>query len=158
MNPTTTCHWRHGALAVLKELYDTKPAEELQFVIELATVNANRTAYEKLKSPCGTFISMLSPAPSYYAQPKERSVIFTYDYHSGLPNHEFSPSLVLVHQGTQKRVVHPSELRIRGGGTGGGSNSVVLPKDLPAGRYHVFFEVSEGDKVISTGHFFAADL
>jgi hypothetical protein len=33
-----------------------------------------------------------------------------------------------------------------------------LPKDLPAGRYHVFFQLSDEGKVISTGHYLAADL
>ena len=40
----------------------------------------------------------------------------------------------------------------------GGTISVALPKDLAAGRYHVLFQVTDGDKIISTGHHFAADL
>ena len=35
---------------------------------------------------------------------------------------------------------------------------LMLPKDLPVGRYHVFLRIMDGDKVISTGHWVAADL
>ena len=149
-----------GAIAVLKELYDAKPSQNLRFAIEKAMADMPE-AYEKLKSPCGTFISILRAVESAkYTMPEKRSLIFEYDYSSLLLSRdaEVQPSVVLVHQGTQKRHVFPSQLKIRGRQTGGESNAVELPKDLPAGRYHVFFELSDGDKVISTGHYVAADL
>jgi len=149
-----------GAVAVLKELYDAKPSQNLQFAIETAMADMPE-AYEKLKSPCGTFISILRHVEAAnYIKPEKRSLIFEYDYSSSLlsRNAEVQPLVVLVHQGTQKRHVFPSQLKIRGGQAGGGSNSVELPKDLPAGRYHVFFQLSDGGKVISTGHYVAADL
>jgi hypothetical protein len=150
----------HGAFAVLKELYDAKPSQEMQFAIEKATA-WDGSDYEKLKSPCGTFISILRPVdPAKYTKPEMRSLIFEYEYSTLLLSRdtEVQPSVVLVHQGTQKRFVLPTKLRIRGWSTGGGSNSVVLPKDVPAGRYRVYFQISDGDKVISSGHHFAADL
>jgi len=151
----------HAALAVLRELYDTKPAEQLQFGIETATANADRQAYAKLKSPCGELISILVPVdPAKYTKPKERSLIFAYSYTAVLLGRdvELRPSVVIVHQNSQERVVLASAIRIRGGGYGGGSNVVVLPKDLPPGRYHVFYQVTDGGKVTSTGHYFAVDL
>jgi hypothetical protein len=149
-----------GSFAVLKELYETKPSQNLQFALEKATA-WDRNAYEKLKSPCGTFISILRAVdPATYTKPENRSLIFEYEYTTGLLSRdvEVHPSVVLVHQETKKIHVIPSQLKIRGWQTGGGSNSVELPKDLPAGRYRVFFQVSDGHKVISTGHYFAADL
>jgi hypothetical protein len=149
-----------GSFAVLKELYETKPSQNLQFALEKATA-WDRNAYEKLKSPCGAFISILRAVdPAKYTKPEKRSLIFEYEYTTLLLSRdvEVHPSVVLLHQETQNRHVIPSQLKIRGWQTGGGSNSVELPKDLPAGRYRVFFQVSDGDKVISTGHHFAADL
>ena len=148
------------SFAVLKELYETKPSQNLQFAIEKATA-WDRNAYEKLKSPCGTFISILRPVdPAKYTKPNKCSLTFEYECATALLSRdvEVHPSVVLVHQEAQTRYVIPSQLKIRGWQIGGGSSSVDLPKDLPAGRYRVFFQVSDGDKVISTGHSFAADL
>jgi len=150
----------HAAFPVLKELYDAKPSQELQFAIEKATA-WDGSEYEKLKSPCGTFISILRPLdPAKYGKPEKRSLIFEYEYTTVLLSREaeVQPSVVLVHQGTLRKHVLPTRLHIRGWSTGGGSHSVELPGDLPAGRYHVFFQLGDGDKVIGTGHYFAADL
>jgi hypothetical protein len=149
-----------GAIAVLKELYDAKPSQNLRFAVEMAMAGMPE-AYEKLKSPCGTFVSILRHVETAnYTKPEKRSLIFAYEYTTLLLSEdtEVQPSIVMIHQGTQKRYVLPSQLRIRGRLTGGGSNSVELSKDLPAGRYHVFFQLSDEGKVISTGHYFAADL
>jgi len=149
-----------GALAVLKELYATQPSEELQFAIEKATAY-DPDSYEKLNSSCGSFISILTPAdPDKYTKPEKRSLIFEYSYTTVLMNREaeVQPSVVLVHRETQKRHVLPTQLRIRGWSTGGGSHSVVLPEDLPPGKYRVFLQLRDGDKVTSTGHSFDADL
>jgi hypothetical protein len=149
-----------GAFAVLKEFYETNPSEELRFAIEKATAY-DREAYEKLQSPCGTFVSILRPAdPAKYTKPEKPSLIFECEYATLLLGRdaEVQPSVVLIHQRTQKRVVLPTELRIRGRSCGGGSGCVELPKDLPAGKYRVLFQLGDGDKAISTGHYFVADL
>ena len=150
----------NGAFPFLKELYDSKPSQNLQFDIEKVTA-WDQGYYEKLKSPRGNFISIVQSAGARRSlDPEKRELFFQYDYSTHLLSRdaEVRPSLVLVHQGTQKRYVLPSQLKFQGRSTGGGSNSVELPKDLPAGRYHVFFQLSDGDKVISTGHYSAADL
>jgi hypothetical protein len=149
-----------AAFAVLKEVYDGKPSQELQYAIEKATA-WDREAYEKLKSPCGTFISILRAAdPARYTKPEKRSLIFEYEYTTVLLNRgaEARPSVVLVQERTQKKYVLPTQIQIRGWSTGGGSGSVELPKDLPAGKYRVFFQITDGDKVVSAGHYFVADL
>ena len=158
-----------GALAALKELYDTQPSQSLQFAIETATANVP-DAYEKLKSPCERFISILSPVdPAEFAKPEKPSLIFGYEYLTDLSGRDagLRLSVVLVHQGTKKRYVLSASLQIRGWSmdyrsptwTGvRGANSVQLPKELAPGPYHVFLQLSDGDKVISTGHYFSADL
>ncbi|MBI3823556.1 MAG: hypothetical protein HY289_12875 [Planctomycetes bacterium] len=149
-----------GANAVLKELYDAKPSQEMQFAIEKATVWIPND-YAKLKSPCGPMVSILRWAdPQIYTKPEKPSLIFEYEYTTVLMgrNAEVTPSVVLLHEKTQKRHALPTTLRIRGWATGGGSNSVELPKDLPRGRYHVFLELRDGEQVISVGHHFAIEL
>jgi hypothetical protein len=151
----------HTAFAVLKELYDTKPSQPLQFAIEKATAS-DQGDYEKLKSPSGKIISIVRGAHAFQStKPDTRSLMFEYECMTVLMEREaeVQPAVVLVHQGTQKRHVLPSGLKIRGGwSTGGGSAIVDLPPGLPRGRYHVFLQVTDGDKVISTGHYFVADL
>ncbi len=118
-------------------------------------------AYEKLKSPCGPLISILRRAdPSKYTKPELPSLIFEYAFTS-VPlgrDTNMDLSVALVHQETKKQYVLPTRLQTRGGGSLCSTTYVVLPKDLPHGRYHVFFQVSDGDKVISTGHYFVTDF
>ena len=158
----------HGALAVLKELYDTKPSQKLQFAIERATAHVPE-AYEKLKSPCGAFISILQVGdPAKYTKREKRCLILESEYMTSLRASDvvnLRLSVVLIHQGTQNKYVFPSPMEIRGWSLpGSGWNGVVgggiveLPKDLPAGRYRVFFQVTDGDKVVSTGHYSDGDL
>jgi hypothetical protein len=147
-----------GALAELKKLYVTRPSEILQFAIEMAA-SWDQDAYDNLRSPCGKFISILRGEISKSAKPKQRSLIIYYDFRANFDRTlEVQPSVVLEHRETRKRIVLPVQLRVQGGFSGGGSRSVALPDDVPAGRYHVFFQLTEGDKITSTGHFFAVDL
>jgi hypothetical protein len=149
-----------GALAVLKDIYDRKPSQELQFAVEIATVRVP-DAYEKLQSPCGAVVSILRAAdPTRYTRPEHRSLVFEYEYATvSIPREvELRPSVVLENEETKRKIVLPSSVQIRGWSMGGGSNSVVLPRDLPTGRYRVYFQFTDEDKVTSTGHYFTADL
>lgn len=52
----------------------------------------------------------------------------------------------------------PSKTWVSPGGHVAGGDAVALPEDLPPGKYRVFYQVTDGDQVISTGHYFAVDL
>lgn len=150
------------ALAVLRKFYEARPAQRLQYAIESATANADPDAYGRLNSPCGPVISLLIEADAVkHSSPEERKLTFQSSHMAVRLNKDakLRPSVVLLHQASEKRFVLPSKSIIRRGSTGGGGfESVVLPKDLPHGRYHVFYEFKEGDKVISSGHHVAIDL
>jgi hypothetical protein len=149
------------ALAELKRLYDTGASEEVRYAVEVATAHGDRKAYDLLKSPCGALLSILRPADAKkYTKPEVRSLLFEYSYDAApLPAGDaVKPSVVLLHVKSGKRHVLPSSVTCRGHSAGGGSGVVPLPKDLPAGRYRVFFEVTEGGRVVSTGHHFETDL
>lgn len=148
------------ANAILKKLYDQGPAQELQFAIEKATA-WNPGDYAKLKSTSGDFISILRTAdPEKYTKPERRSLIFEYECSTLLMSQEteVQPAVVLIHQGTKKEHLLPTQLRFRGWSGGGGSGVVELPEALPAGAYRVLFRLTDGDKVISNGHYFVAEL
>ena len=146
-----------GALAALKELYDTQPSQSLQFAIETATSNVPES-HEKLSSPCGRFISILRAVdPTKFAEPEKPSLVFGYTYWTDLSGREaeLHLSVVLVHQGTKKRYVLPASLQIRGWSMDyrnptwmgeGGSNSVPLPKELAPGRTASFCNLVTGTK------------
>ena len=150
-----------GALATLKELYDSKPSESLQFAIEEASISVP-DAYQKLKSPCGPVISILRPADPAAGKPEWPGLKFEFKCFpvSLPPDAKLKLSVVVFHQSTTKRYVLPTFLQASAVLPGGvdGLDTVMLPKDLPHGRYRVFFQVSDGDKVISTGHYFVTDL
>jgi hypothetical protein len=87
-------------------------------------------------------------------------LLFEYSYSTGLLGKDaiVRPSVVLVDVKTQKKYVIPSRREIRGWSTGGGSDGVELPPDLPKGRYRVFYYIHDEATLISTGHYFVADL
>ena len=127
-------------------------------------------AYEKLKSPCARFISILRPEePARFAKPEMPSLIFGYEYMTDLSGARpkcicrWCSSVKERKSGTCRRRTFASAagqwiIRIPPGQGKVVRNFVELPKDLPPGRYHVFLQLSDGDKVISTGHYFSADL
>ena len=118
-------------------------------------------AYEDLKSPCGDMVSILRPFEgNKHAKPEKHRFDCGYEYTTSRLSRdtEVQASIVLLDTKTQKRYVLAQQIRLRGWSTGSGGGSMVLPKDLPAGKYRVFFEVRDGEKVISTGHYFVADL
>lgn len=149
-----------AALAELKDLYGASPSAEVRFAVEGATAR-DPAAFERLDPPCGTFVSILRRAdPTKYTRPEKRSLIFEYEYTTLLLDREdeVRPEVVLVNQATRRRHVLPAGLRLRGWSSGGGSGLVDIPADLPAGRYRVFFQVTEDGRVTSTGHSFDTDL
>ena len=67
-------------------------------------------------------------------------------------------SVILLNPKTQGRHIVPVQFQVGSLCNARAWRSIVLPEKLPAGRYHVFFELREADKVISMGHYFAAEL
>jgi hypothetical protein len=150
-----------GALAELRRLYEATGSGPVRFAVEVATAHADRKAYDRLKSPCGLLPSIVRPADAEkYAKPVERSLIFAYSYDTTLlaEGAELRPVVVLVHQASRQRHALPSGVTLQRGSNGGGPGAVILPKDLPRGRYRVFFEITKGEKVVSTSHSCEVDL
>ncbi len=153
--------WKE-AFAVLKALYDTGPSEKLKYAIELAAAHRDREVlYQSLKSPCGQFISIVWPAdPKKYTPSDTPTLLFEYTCNATLfdSNTILRPSLVLLHLKSQESYVLPTELRVKGGDSQGGSGAVELPRALPHGRYRVFLRLTEKGKTVSTGHYFETEL
>jgi hypothetical protein len=151
------------ALAVLRQAYKECDSEVLHSAIEMATGHFSRKLYDKLGSRCGPIISRLYYAdPKKYAPPKEMSLIFQFEY-LVLSKGGYATAVVLLNQETGKRYLLPAKMRpIFGysspGMSGGGSGSVVLPNALAKGKYRVYFQFTEDDRVVSTGHYFEIDL
>jgi hypothetical protein len=150
-----------AALGELKRFYDAGPSQRIRYAIEDASVDADPDAYGRLKSPCGKLISILKAAdPARYTKLKRRGLIFEYSYNSTLLPEEAraTPFVVLVHQTSQRKYAFPSKVTIHGRSSGGGSSFVEVPDEMPSGKYRVFFEFREKEKVVSSGHFFEAEL
>jgi hypothetical protein len=63
----------------------------------------------------------------------------------------------MEHLETHHRVVLPSTTWVPIGNSAGGTDSVRPPENLPRGQYRVFYQVTDGNKIISTGHHFSVD-
>lgn len=149
-----------AALAELRDLYLGQPAEGIQFAIERATA-VEHAAYERLGAPCGPFVSILRPVPrEQNPRPTPRSLALLYEYHAtpAAKGMEARPEVVLVNVRTQRRHVFPTPIRLKGGMGGSGTFGIALPDDVPAGRYRVFLQITDGGRVVSTGHWFVADV
>jgi hypothetical protein len=151
------------ALAVLKEAYDKCTSETLRFEIEQATAHFSRELYDRLGSRCGSVISRLYYTdPKRYTVPNEKSLIFQYEY-SVVSKGNYETAVVLHSQAQGKEYMLPVKLfrhswNYSPGSTGGGSNVVVLPKDLPKGKYRVYLQATENGRVVSKGHYYDTDL
>ena len=88
------------------------------------------------------------------------TLTFQYNYSAGLMGREteVNPAVVLIHETSRRKHVVPTDLRIEGTWTGGGSDSIKLPDDLPEGRYRVFLQLDEPGGIKSEGHFFTVEL
>lgn len=155
------------ALSVLKQVYETCKSEALRYEIEAATANVSRELYDRLGPSGGPIISMMIPAdPTKFAVPKERSLPFYFNYWviSGGP---YAASVVLQNRGAGEKFVIPASdmpdfdrdgAAWQGGWQGGGSASVPLPKKLPKGKYRVYLQFTEDNRVVGVGHFFDTEL
>ena len=151
------------ALSILKEVYGSCEWEGLRFNIEVATAHISRELYGRLGSPCGPVISILiSVDQAKYTPSKERSLVFAYDI-LPLSKTPCAVAVVLHNQESGKKYVIPPSKKLgdRGFETGSetaGSDRVVLPKGLPRGKYRVYYQVTEDDRVVGVGHYFETEL
>ncbi len=124
--------------------------------------------YEQLNSSCGPLISILQPmgprpmAPNAKPEPMpaERSFKCTYQFQSVeiLRDKQMQQILVLENVASNERHEFPAKFFLRGHEKGKGDLIVPLPSDFPAGKYHAFLVMRLGEKLLSTGHGFEAEL
>ncbi|MHB9133570.1 MAG: hypothetical protein ACYDBB_21105 [Armatimonadota bacterium] len=144
-----------AALPVLKQLYTTTKSERLRFEVEIAIAHGSRNAYNRLGSPAGQVLSLLTPvAPPESGKSAGRSVYFSYRIIvlDDLPEDAPLPAIVLMNGATGKTWVIPSQIRYWGK-SASGYGLVALPKELPPGRYRLYLRFTRNGKIMSTGHF-----
>jgi len=148
---------RNTALQVLQALYEAKPSERIKFQVEMALSHGGREAYDRLNSPCGPVIAILTvPEAGKYHRPTERSFAFEYECHV-LDEPVDAPSIVFLNTEIGNSWVIPSQIPFDGRGASGG-RSIELPKDLPHGHYRIYLQFTREGKVISTGHYDETEL
>lgn len=153
----------HGrALDVIQGIYETGPDDDLAFEIEHLLAETMPERYGSLDSPCGPFVSRLTPEPdpARFGPVDPGQLIFFYTYASLRWTAKTPPTLSLVLEPVAggRRFTVPSPLKVGWGLGGGGSDRVTLPPDLPPGRYRVRYEVTTDGEVVSTGHGFEIAL
>lgn len=144
-----------GALSILMELSTKTLPEKTRTALATIDPAGSREAYKLAGSqrPKEIICKMEGTANG-------RTLKLRYSYNAGSFDSEVTlhTSLILVHEVTKKRHELPQKLAVSGGRNMGASGTVTVPVDLPAGKYKVFAEVSDGNKVVATTEPFEADL
>jgi hypothetical protein len=149
---------RDTALPVLKTLHDSTKSEQVKFQVEVTIRHASREAYDRFSFPGGPVISQVAiPGQKKDNGQMVHSLDFDYVIYV-LDKQASAPSLVFMNLDTGKFWSVPSEISFHDQGRTSGSRSIVLPKDLPHGRYLICLQYTRDRKKISTGHAVKADL
>ncbi len=146
-----------NALAELKEGYNKCESEHIRFEIEVTLAHGNRELYDKLGSPCGPVISIMTTvSPSENSPAKEKRFAFDYTYYA-LRTGAYTVSVVLQNQKTGENRIIPSGLSHLNEG-GGGRETIVMPQDLSHGKYRAYYQFTKDERVVSKSHYCEFDL
>ena len=154
-----------AALPVLKRIHDPMASETLKFHVEVATRHADKDAYEKLGGRGGPAISIIrhvyhgegrrqTPSGPILLDPTK--VVFDYTVYAFL-DEQTRLSAELVLEGIDGPGTHilpsPRGRWLAGRGQRGGMDRVALPRTVPSGRYRVYLQFKDGDRLVSRGHY-----
>ena len=149
------------ALKLLEQTYRASQSERLRFEIEDATANGDRASYDRLGSPCGPVISILSqPPPGQFAASPEPCVHFGYSYRV-LDKGYYQAAVVLQNQKSGEKHVIAVPVTVHGETPGSGEAGgcrVALPPALAHGRYRAYLQFTRDNRVVSAGHYCEVDL
>ena len=170
-----TCADMLSAVSVLEKLYGSTQSEQARFDIELAAAFMDRSRLEKLNADCGPIITMITELELRRQSEGERCVSFSFSA-CDFARRPIKLSPYLVLQNAKSGDEH--HLSFKGNAWNStesirtrdavhsfdGNKSVrmgrmlVLPEELPGGRYRVYIEYRDGEKVVSKGHYREIDL
>jgi hypothetical protein len=136
------------ATSVLKSFHEKTDSEDLKHKIDLIL--------EEFSGEKEAIISILSFG-SYDAS--ARRLKYNYDI-STWKSTNMTTEIVFHNVNTGNKLKMPANLDLEPAysGNSGGIKDVTLPKDLPNGRYRVFYEFSHDGKVVSASHSFETDF
>ena len=129
----------------------------------MTTGHFSRELYDRLGSSCGPVISRLRYTdPTKYTPSKEKTLVFLYEY-LVLSEGAYNTTVVLRSKATHKEYSLPVKMasNLSGCSPGtscGGDGGAILPRDLPKGKYQVYFQLTENGRVVSRGHYFETEL
>ncbi|MDB5172173.1 MAG: hypothetical protein JWN51_946 [Phycisphaerales bacterium] len=149
------------ATLVLRGLYGrTTTSDYLRYRIEEAMVRIGDGAYESLRSKCGPMLTLAEREDeTRYTPQGVPGIVIGYSFQGVAPVDRITHALfVLEPAGGGKGYFFPSGMtgvQHAGAGTGGGgSDFLALPGDIAPGRYHIFYRLMNGEKIVSEGHGF----
>jgi hypothetical protein len=136
------------AISVLKSFYGKTDSEELRYKIDLVLAELNG---EK-----DGIISILK-FRSYDASVRRLNYSYDFRYRNET---NLATQIAFQDAKTKQKFIMPVTLKyaLSGDGSSFEMKDVVLPKDLPNGRYQVFYEFLKDGKVAFTSHCFEADF
>lgn len=149
-----------AALAILKSIYDGTADQELQYLIELATLHFSEELYASMKSKCGPILAIVQmPSKEWAAPPGYFPIV--YDF--ATLEHEVlnSPSVIFLNKDTQQKFTSPFDMPGKDPFTsqqGGGGHPILLPKEMPSGTYQIYLEFTLNGKVVSESHYFETKI
>jgi len=167
----------NAAMLILEKVYISTKSDKARYFIEISAGVTDQAIYKKFNEKCGPIVSIIERPGYYLMKDKTRIISFNYIARSFSEKPiELTPYLVLEDTTTKKQYslslwehrrkdygppVPPNnnkthtfdsmERKHRGG-------SIVLPKDIPNGKYHIFLEYRNGKEVISQGHYHELEI
>jgi hypothetical protein len=137
--------------SILRSFLRNTESEQLKYEAELVLAALDGRYSE---SKFGPVLSILKPGPYSKANGK---LHFAFSY-KVLGKENWQMRIALLNLRNGQKWVFAAPMVVSGHGGGNGSDSIVLPPDFPHGRYRVFLEFFDGDKILCAGHFFETDL
>lgn len=136
-----------GAMAVMQELHNKNPPEKVLRALAMLDPARAREALRQadLQRPkeyiCKMDISLRGDRLSLQGQ---------YNAETFDPDVTLKTSVVFINEATKAKHIKPTSWVIPGGARRSFGASFLIPKALQAGKYKVFAEVSNGNKVVAT--------
>jgi hypothetical protein len=141
------------AESILESFWKRTDSEQLKYDAEIILYALSRT---QTNSEFGPIVAILKPA-NYYHSGKSLGYDLEYtSYQKG----SWTAKIALENLNTGKKTNFdmPANQQINGNSQGSSGNSIVIPADFPHGRYRVFAEFFDGEKVVTASHYFETDL
>lgn len=150
------------ATSILESISANSNSEEMKFQIDVAVAAIQGNLQGTNLPPVISIVRASKPTEIWTKTPTNQ-LAFGFNYFILKQGH-WTVRLALVNLNDGRKWTLPTagnnsvRASLTAMASGGGDDRIELPKDLPHGRYRVFYEFLENGNIESSSHFFETDL